>query len=69
MKKLILAAAFILSVTGVWAQKIDKRLTNLVEQTAQRRAQGLKKVLVINKGRVYINKQRWQEDRLNILYI
>ena len=33
--------ALLLTVTGAFAQKIDKRLTNLLEQTASRRAQGL----------------------------
>ena len=38
MKKLILAAAFILSMTGVWAQKVDQRLLNQVQQVMSRRA-------------------------------
>ena len=33
--------ALVLVASGAFAQKIDQRLTRLVEQTAQRRAQGL----------------------------
>jgi hypothetical protein len=39
--RFLLVLALLLTVTGAFAQKIDKRLTNLLEQTASRRAQGL----------------------------
>ena len=43
MRKILFLLA-LLTVTVVQAQKIDQRLTRLVEQVAQRRAQGLKPI-------------------------
>ena len=40
-KSILMMMALVLMVSGAFAQKIDQRLTRLVEQTAQRRAQGL----------------------------
>lgn len=42
MKHLLLILAMLLATNGLQAQKVDQRLKRLVEQTAQRRAQGLK---------------------------
>ena len=41
MRILLLTATLFLTMTGAFAQKIDQRLTNLVNQVTQRRAQGL----------------------------
>lgn len=41
MRILLLTATLFLTITGAFAQKIDQRLTNLVNQVTQRRAQRL----------------------------
>ena len=41
MRILLLTATLFLTMTDAFAQKIDQRLTNLVNQVTQRRAQGL----------------------------
>lgn len=48
MKHLLLIFAMLLAMNGLQAQKVDQRLKRLVEQTAQRRAQGQK----VNNGNI-----------------
>lgn len=38
--KVLITLALSLLITGAYAQKIDRRLTSLIEQPAARRAQG-----------------------------